>query len=140
MGLRNLPVLPNESGGNDVIEAYIADRKKVQTREELKAFTTKWRALWSLFNGNAKITKEEQSIINGTYDSKKALVCVQTLIAQKSCKHMLDKKRGRRSCVGMHIMLPWPLLHATLMGKNFKVDTDIVLIQANGGYGALHEG
>ena len=134
MSLRDLPIMPDDNGGDVVQEAFVSERNLIHTVDDIAAFTERWQAVWLLYRFGGTLTAEEQSIVDGTYNREQALKCLHICSKQQECEHVPTGT----SCVGMHITLPYPLLHVHLMANHFGVPSDIVLIQANGGLSALY--
>lgn len=145
MNLKMLPVAPSTNGGENVKAAYVAELQAVTYPESLWEFVKRWLPLY-VMTRKTKIDKKGkdakrfrmtqnslQSLIDGTWDPKAALVCIE---AGKTglCKHA-----KQFSCAGMHISAPLALLHADFVAEKYGVTTDIALIQINGGFGALSE-
>ncbi len=131
MSLRDLPVKPTMTE-NHIRDTYIAERNAIQTEDDLRSFTKRWKAIWVLHSGR-NLTNEEKSIINGTYDATPSLKCLKICLQKDVCEHASTGV----SCVGMHLSLPITLMMAEFISQHFGVTTDIAIIQANGGMGEL---
>jgi len=134
MGLRDFPV---SLESYECIETYFNELKKINTPEELKAHTNRWKAIWTLKfeRKEEKITEEEQSVIDGTYDAVEALECVcQSFKPNNGCKHV----DSGRSCAGMFIAMPVVVIFATMAANHYGVPVEVAMIQMCGGYGELY--
>lgn len=134
MSLKKLPILPDESGGDCVREAYVKERNLIQTEDELRSFVKRWKAIWTLHRGDVKKTEAEESLISESYDASAALECVLSCRQNSLCKHVNTDK----TCVGVHVVIPVPLMLAEFGANQYGAPTDIILIQMNGGLGEFY--
>jgi hypothetical protein len=144
MGLRDLPVRPGDAT-EAVKSAYVAELQAVATPDQLRAFTSRWRPLYQLTKKRPIDEKTEgaqrlqatqhnlEQLIAGEYDPVEALECIQATRAE-GCKH-----KGQFACPGLHIVLPLVLMAASRIAAEYKVTTDVALIQMNGGFSALED-
>ena len=151
MRLRDLPIMPGESGSDFVADTYVSERQMVKTADQLMSFTNRWKAIWGIQFKDDKKTIEELALIAGNYDVEAAMSCFKIYRKnehlRKHRKSRVRKKHIKRaphcghispSCYGMHIMLPPLLLHAFMISNHYRVPTDIAIIQMCGGFGALY--
>ena len=150
--LKDLPIVPDDSGLDRIGNIYTSERNKVRSQEDLRKFVKRWRAIWGIrLRGNDKeLTSEEFQLIECSFDIEAAWNCLSIYrskihlrehrkkrIRKKYQKNQPHCGHTRPSCFGMHIMLPPNLLHAYLIGNHYGVSVDIALIQAAGGFGEL---
>lgn len=128
--IKDLPVLPSCSPTDHVQEAYLIDRNKIISPEDLLNHTNKWKSLWDLdFKNRGELTKEEKELIDGSYDVEETFKCFSIMQDERGhCGHGKDGP-----CHAMHIMVPRPLITATFISYQYKVNTDITLLQMTGG-------
>ncbi len=131
--LSDLPVKPDLSGGDCVKEAYIEERNRIETIEDLEQFIDRWKSMWSLPSNNLSASNSASYLVEGSYDLDEVLRCIKRLRHTGMCDHV-----GQGTpCVGSHVALPVPLMVAELGAEQFGAPTDIVLIQANGGFESI---
>lgn len=143
MTLKDLPVQPDDRGGDVVAAAYVAERDCIATPAELRTFALRWKALYALsmrpLNARTRRSRRRRwteyrlrSLVGGNFDAEAAFACFQIMRTGSACLHA-----RRYSCEAMDVMMPPALLQAHLLAEGFGVSSDIALIQANGGLGAL---
>lgn len=135
MKTKDLPIRPDDNGGNEVIDNYIRERKAIQTTDDLKAFVSRWKTLWEpdTFQ-NIIYSQQEQSLFDGTFDAEQTLKCLKECTNSEGCEH----SKSAATCTGVYIALPVVLLQIDIMAERYGVPTDIALIQMFGGLGALY--
>lgn len=143
MSLKDLPLSPSGDGEDVITPGYVAELAQVTSVQELLTFVDRWRPLLMMprkfpINKKEKHAKRWrisqnnlQRLINGDFDPKEALSCIQ-LGRTSICRHSLQY-----SCPGMHLLAPEVLLQAMTIAKTYGVTPDLALIQMNGGLAAL---
>jgi len=130
MKLRDLPIKPDTSGGNDIVEGYLKERGEIKTTDNLKTFVSRWKAVWDLdIRDKPPITPEEQSLVDGTFDAEVTLKCFKKCTTGHNCKHV-----GKSPCAGMHVAIPYVFTCMSIVAHKYGAPEDIVLIQLCGGF------
>jgi hypothetical protein len=140
MKIRDLPVRPDLSGGDDIVSKYMSERENIKTVEDLKSFVSRWKAVWDLNITNKRpITPEEKSLVDGTFDAESTLKCLMACTTRDGpgCAHVVEGCKS--SCAGMHVALPWTFVVMTQIAHHYGAPEDIVLIQMCGGMDAYYE-
>lgn len=123
----DLPILPY-CNGPDVADEYKKDRDGSISEETLRAFTTKWAALWKLKTqeNDREMTPEEEALVLGTYNPENVLKCLEALhLPDGKCEHVGNGP----SCCGMHIMLPPALMIVSLISMEYGLPFNPAFIQ-----------
>ena len=135
MKIQDLPIRPDDSGGDEVFTNYIKERQVIQTIDDLKVFVARWKTVWdSNTFQNIIYSQEEQSLFDGTFDAKQALKCLIDCTSTEGCEH----SKTANMCAGIYIALPVVFLQIELLAEKYGVPHDIALIQMFGGFGALY--
>lgn len=136
---------PSTDGDDLVAPAYVSERDQIGSSADLLAFTRRWRPLYEMSKCKQdtrsrrscryrRTARQYRLLLGSAYDADSVLTCLSALRMGEICEHSI-----RFSCVAMHLMAPVTLLEATLVAERFGVSTDIVLIQAHGGFKSLYE-
>jgi len=135
MKIKDLPVRPDDNGGDEVINNYIKERNAIQTTDGLKAFVARWKTLWepATFQ-NIAYSPQEQSLFDGTFDAEQTLKCLKEVTNSEGCEH----SKATVACTGVYTALPMVFLQINILAKKYGVPTDIALIQMFGGFEALY--
>lgn len=135
MKIKDLPIRPDDNGGDEVIDNYVKERQAIQTTDDLKAFVARWKTIWepATFQ-NAIYSQQEQSLFDSTFDAEQTLKCLKECTNSEGCEHRVSGV----TCTGIYVALPVVLLQIEIMAKKYGVPTDIALIQMFGGFGALY--
>jgi len=128
MKLKNLPVKPSIDGDDIVIPTYVNELNSLTNPDQIKTFVDRWK---EVFDGQYQV---EHDILNGNYNPDEVVQCLNELKNGGECKHV-----GKTDCVGINLKLPPSFLKASLIAHKYMVPVDIVLIQANGGFGELDD-
>jgi hypothetical protein len=139
----DLPVHVSPGVGEVVHGLYLFELRKCDTPDKLKEFAKKWAVLFLMKYGNGEqdrfLTKEEEQIVNGTFNAEEALECIRKNSRgfKTKCKHIKKMQENAKknpdkkneSCVGMHLMMPVPMLAITMIALRYRVPTDTAWIQ-----------
>jgi hypothetical protein len=135
--LLDFPVLPHRDmacGTSKVSSTFVYDRKKVSSAETLKAFINKWRSIWLLSAGptpnssgnlfidkcRAPLSAAAVKIVSGDFDHElfATLINTEKLPQDEALVYVLGE-----------ILIPQPMLLASLVAETYGVDHDLGLVR-----------
>jgi hypothetical protein len=125
--LLDLPVYPKDRdcacATSEIVDAYLKERDGLKNPDEMHAFIDKWHDLWLLDNDYVDLSQEEQALVDNQFDHEK----VYALLLDKQNDDLdFDDLNVR---IMAHIAAPAPLTQATVLGQEYGVGTDLIMVR-----------
>ncbi len=106
---------------------YVTELKAVKTYKQLKAFQKRWLVVYRLLHGRfpRPMDHAERILASGRLPRRGLM---------RKLNKMRDKayepRGGRVEAIAMNVMMPYALVHTTIMAHHFGTPDNAVMIQA----------